>query len=93
MLKHVGKPRAAVEADINVRVDEVAAGGEVYGAKVREMLAGKLNVDVTVAGTVYGTVVGLELDTLGGGSADVDVEAGAVGSGGSVTGAEIDFLG
>ena len=85
--------KAAAEAIVNVRVDEVAAGGEVTGAKVREMLAGKLGVDVVVAGTVYGKVVGLDLDTLGGGSANVGVEAGTVGAGGSVTGAEIDFLG
>lgn len=59
--------KAAAEANINVRVDEVAAGGEVTGARVREMLAGKLGVNVVVAGTVYGKVVGLELDTpLGG---------------------------
>jgi len=85
--------KAAAEANINVRVDEVAVGGEGYGAKVREMLAGKLGVNVIVAGTVYGTVVGLDIDTLGGGSADVDVEVGTVGAGGSVTGIEIDFLG
>ncbi len=85
--------RAAVEATINVRVGDVAAGGEVYGAKVREMLAGKLDVGVVVAGTVYGKVVGLEIDTLDGGSATVGVQADAVEDGGSVTGAEIDFLG
>ena len=85
--------RAAAEAVVSVRVDEVAAGGEVTGAKVREMLAGKLDVGVIVSGTVYGKVVGLELDTLGGGSADVEVEVGTVEAGGSVTGAEIDLLG
>ncbi|HEY54082.1 MAG TPA: CHAT domain-containing protein [Caldilineae bacterium] len=84
---------AAAEAIVNVRVNEVAAGGEVTGAKVREMLAGKLDVGVVVSGTVYGKVVGLEIDTLGGGSADVDVKAGAVEAGGSVTGAVIDHLG
>jgi len=85
--------KTAAEANINVRVDEVAAGGEVYGAKVREMLAGKLDAGVVVDGVVYGKVVGLDTDTLGGGSTNVGVDVGTVGEGGSVTGAEIDLLG
>ena len=58
--------RAAAEADVNVRVKEVAKGGEVLGGRVRHMLAGKLGINVEVSGTVYGKVVGLEIDTLGG---------------------------
>ena len=85
--------KAAAEASINVRVDEVAVGGEVYGAKVREILAGKLGVNVVVAGTVYGTVVGLGIGTLIKCNMHADAEAGTVGEGGRVTGVEIDFLG
>ena len=84
--------RQSVEADVNVRVREVAAGGFALGAKVREMLSGKLRVEVSVAGTVYGSVVGLELETLGGGSANVNVQADTVGPGGRLTGATIDSL-
>ena len=63
------KAREVAEANVNIRVKEVAAGGEVLGAKVREMLGGKLAVDIGVSGTVYGKVTGITVDTLGGGSA------------------------
>lgn len=85
--------RQSAEADVNVRVREVAAGGFALGAKVREMLSGKLRVEVNVAGTVYGTVVGGELETLRGGSANVNVQADTVGPGGRFIGATIDSLG
>lgn len=85
--------RQSAEADVHVRVREVAAGGFALGAKVREMLSGKLRVEVNVAGTVYGTVVGVELETLRGGSANVNVQADTVGPGGRFTGATIDSLG
>jgi hypothetical protein len=57
--------RTSAEAEVHVRVNEVAAGGIVIGAELREMLSGKLTSEVTVAGTVYGTVIGLKLDSLG----------------------------
>jgi hypothetical protein len=85
--------RTSAEAEVNVRVNEVAAGGFLIGAKVREMLSGKLRVEVTIAGTVYGKVIGVELDSLGGGSANVKMQADTVGPGGKLTGAKIDKLG
>lgn len=92
--KHVrAAARTSAEAEVDVRVKDVAAGGFVIGAKVREILSGKLRAEVTVAGTVYGTVIGLELDALGGGSANVKTQADTVGPGGSVTGVKIDKLG
>ena len=85
--------RENAEANVNLRLKEVAAGGEVLGAEVRQMLAGKLNVDIDVSGTVFGGVVGAKIDTLGGGSADVGMDIDTVGEGGQVTGARIDSLG
>lgn len=84
--------RTSAEADVNVRVKEVAAGGFLTGAKVGKMLNGKLRVEVTVAGTVYGTVVGLDLVSIHCGSANVNAQADTVESGGSLTGAKIDEL-
>lgn len=84
--------RTAAEADVSVRVKEVAAGGEVLGAEVGEMLAGKLAVTVGVAGTVYGKVVGATFERLGGGETKIETRADTVGSGGSLTGAKIDKL-
>lgn len=81
------------EAAVELRVKEVAAGGEVLGAEVRKMLAGKLGVNVVIEGTVYGKVVGLVLDTFGGGSAVVKETVDTVGAGGSLTGVKIDKLG
>jgi hypothetical protein len=84
--------KAAAEVDVDLRIREVAAGGEVLGAQVRKMLSGKLAVRVGIAGTVYGTVVGATIDQLGGGNANVDMDIGTVGQGGKVTGAVIDSL-
>jgi hypothetical protein len=85
--------RAGVEVDVRVRADEVAAGGFVLGAKVREMSQGTVHADVEIAGTVYGTVVGVDLDSLGGGTVKVDSKAKIVGPGGSLTGAKIGEIG
>jgi hypothetical protein len=85
--------RQDAEADVNVRVKEVAAGGFVLGAEVHEMLSGKLRVELSVSGTVYGTVVGVKLDSFGGGSANMKTQAETVGQGGSLTGVKIDKLG
>jgi hypothetical protein len=85
--------RQSAEADVNVRVKEVAASGFVLGAKVHEMLSWKLHVEVSVEGTIYGTVVGAELDTLRRGSTNVKTQANSVGPGGSLTGAKIDKIG
>jgi hypothetical protein len=86
------KAREAAEADVSVHVREVAAGGEVVGGDIGQMLSGKLDVDVTVSETVYGTVTGLKIDKLGGGHADVAVDVDTVGEGGKVTGAVIDSI-
>lgn len=85
--------RQAAEADVDVQVKNVAAGGFVTGAKVHEMLNGKLRVGVRVEDTVYGAVVVLDVTTLGGGSAEVKAQAETVGSGGSLIGAKIDKVG
>lgn len=84
--------RTAAEADVSVRVKEVAARGDVLGAEVGEMLAGKLAVTVEVAGTVYGTVVGATFERLGGGETKIETRADTVESGGSLTGAKIDKM-
>jgi CHAT domain-containing protein len=85
--------REAAEADVSLRIREVAAGGEVLGAQVREMLSGKLSVRVVIAGTVYGKAVGTKIDQLGGGKAEVDLDIDTVGPGGKVHGMKIDTLG
>ncbi|MFZ1552405.1 MAG: CHAT domain-containing protein [Anaerolineae bacterium] len=84
--------RKGAEVDVNLRVKEVAAGGEVLGARVREMLQGKLSVTVGVSGTVYGKVVGATFDRIGGGSAKVEMDIGTVGQGGNAIGVVIDSL-
>jgi hypothetical protein len=84
--------RAAAEANVNIRVKEVAAGGKVLGAEVREMLAGKIVVDIVVSGAVSGEVIGAKIDKFGGGAANVDMNIDTVCSGGHVTGAVIDSL-
>lgn len=86
------KARDAAEADVNIRVNEVAAGGEVLGAKVREMLSGKLAVNISVSGTVYGKVTGMTVETLSGGKANVSMDVDTVSDGGTVTGAVIDSM-
>ncbi len=85
--------KTGAEADINVRVKEVAAGGKVLGTKVREMIAGKLAVSVVVSGVVYGKVVGAIIEHLGGGTEKVDMDIGTVGKGSVVIGTKIDKLG
>ena len=85
--------RATAEANVSVRVKEVAKGGEVLGAEVREILDGKLRVSVVVGNTVYGKVVGATFGRIGGGWANVGMDVDTVGEGGSVTGVTIDFLG
>jgi hypothetical protein len=85
--------RQSAEADVKVQVQEVARGGFVLGAKVREMLGGKLGVEVTVGGTVFGKVIGAQFGSIGGGSANVKTQADTVGPGGSLTGTKIDKLG
>ena len=84
--------RSGAEVDVSLRVKEVAAGGEVLGAKVREMLQGKLSVTVGVSGTVYGKVVGATFDRIGGGSARVEMDIVTVGQDGSAIGAVIGSL-
>jgi hypothetical protein len=85
--------RTSAEADVSVRVEEVAAGGFLTGATVREFLSGKLRVEVRVAGTVYGSVIGFEADLFGGGAANVKTQADNVESGGTLIGAKIDKFG
>jgi hypothetical protein len=55
----------SAEADVDVRVKEVAASGFLIGGEVGEVLSGKLRATVTVEGTVYGTVIGLKIDKIG----------------------------
>jgi hypothetical protein len=85
--------RRGAEVDVNIRAKEVAAGSEVLGARVRDMLAGKLGVNIVIDGIVYGRVVGLKFGHLEDGNATVDMNIGTVGQGGNVTGAVIDSLG
>lgn len=81
------------EAIISVAAKEVKAGGEVLGAKVGQMLSGKLNTTVVIDGAVYGTVVGATIDRLGGGSANVKTDAETVEQGGVLIGAQIGTIG
>ena len=85
--------RTGAEIAVDLRVREVAAGGEVLGAKVREMLQGKLSVTVGVSGTVYGKIIGATFDHIAGGSAKIDMDIDTVGQGGNATGVVIDTLG
>jgi hypothetical protein len=84
--------RSAAEAQVNVRAKEVAAGGEVVGAEVLRMLSGKLSVNVTISGKVYGKVVGFAAKQFGGGAAEVDVEVESVEKGATVVGTRLDEL-
>lgn len=59
------KARASAEVNVNIRAAEVAASGEVIGPKIGKMPAGKLNVEITVSGTVSGKVRAGEIDSLG----------------------------
>jgi len=87
------RARTAAEADVNIRVREVAASGKVLGAEVHEMLSGRLAVMVKVAGAVYGQVVGAEIGQMDSGEMRVDVEVDTAGKDGSVTGLKLDRLG
>ena len=87
------RAKQTAEADVKVRASAVKAGGVLVGANVHRMVDGKLAVAVSVAGTVMGEVVGGDLGRLEGGSANVQVDVGQVGPGGSVVGARIDTLG
>jgi hypothetical protein len=84
--------RAAAAVDVDVRVKNVAAGGLVCGAEVKQMLSGKLKVKVTVSDTIYGEVVGTRIDTLRNGQVNATVEVQTVGKGGRLTGVKIDNL-
>jgi hypothetical protein len=84
--------QAAAEVDVALRIREVAAGGEVLGAEVNEMLNGKLAVRVTVSGTVYGQVTGFTGDHVAGGVVNVGMDLGVVGPGAVVKGADIKSL-
>jgi len=79
--------RAQAEADISVRVNEIAPSGEVLGSSVRQMLGGKMTIGVR-AGTVHGTLTGGEFGELIGGNVNVDMDVETVT--GRVTGARFD---
>jgi CHAT domain-containing protein len=85
--------KAEAEVNVNLRIGEVDAGGEVVGAQVGEMLSGKLAVKIVVSGTVYGTVIGNELDHLGGGSSSVKMNLKKVGPKGKVVGTKLKSTG
>jgi hypothetical protein len=86
------KAREAAEANVRLHLREVAAGGEVLGADIGRMLSGKLNIDITVSETVYGSVTGLRIEKLDGGHVDVDQNIDKVGKGGKITGIRLDEL-
>jgi hypothetical protein len=80
--------RESAEARVIVRAREVGRGGIVTGAKLHSTLDRKLDVQVTIAGAVYGRVTGLEKrDGEWAASIDVKLDVGDVGEGGEVTGA------
>lgn len=78
--------RAAAEAQVQLRVREIKAGGLVLGADLEHMLEGKLGVDIQVAGTVLGRVVGAQVGDQRGGSVKVKVDVDTVGDGGTLVG-------
>ena len=80
------RAQQSAEADVNVRVKEVQAGAVVKGAELVRMLNGRLVVNVTISGTILGTVVGMEVEDFGGGSAKVDADIDTVGRGGTFVG-------
>jgi hypothetical protein len=84
--------REAAEVKVSVHVNEVAAGGTLINGDVGQVLSGKLEGEVTVIGTVYGKVIGVQIKTLGGGAMDEDMDVGTVGKGCVVIGARIDNL-
>ena len=79
------RARKSAEADVNLRIGEVQAGGVVTGADLVQMLSGRLAVNVTVSRTVLGTLIGAEGDLVGG-SVNVDMDVDTVGPGGKVFG-------
>lgn len=85
--------RRSAEANVVVRAKEVAAGGFLTGAKLEEMLYGKLGVEVAVAGTVFGTVHGARIERMTSGTADVSLNVDTVGNGGEAVGLEIGEYG
>jgi len=87
------RAKQAVEADVKVRASAVKSGGVLVGAKVHRMLNGTLAVGVSVAGAVLGEVVGGDFARLDGGFANIQVDVGEVGRGGSLVGAKIGTLG
>jgi CHAT domain len=83
------RARKSAEAEVNLRIKEVQAGGVVKGADLVRMLRGHLAVTVTVSGIVLGNVVGIDAHDFDEGSANVDMEIDTVGPGGRVTGINI----
>ncbi len=80
--------RDSAEARVVVRTKQVGRGGVVTGAKLFTALNRKLDVEVTIDGTVFGHVVGAQFGDAGDmHSIDVRVDTGDVGAGGDVTGA------
>lgn len=87
------KARELVEASVKVRVKELAAGGLLTGAQVREFVSGKLDVNLQIDGTVYGHAVGLEAQRLTAGSVTVEASANTVAAGARLTGVKVDSFG
>jgi hypothetical protein len=85
--------KQAAEADVNVRVSQVKAGGVLVGAEADRMLEGKLAVAVRVAGTVHGEVTGGSLGSIQGGTVHSQVDVNEVGAGGRVTGLKVGTIG
>ena len=78
---------ASAEASINVRVKEVAAGGEVLGAKDPPFPTRLAQVGIVVsADKVEGKVVGAAVERMEQGRLKVDVDVNTVEQGGNVTG-------
>jgi hypothetical protein len=80
------RARQAAEADVEVRLTEIAAGGVVVGADLQRMLNGRLSVAVELAGSVAGTLIGARVKHLEDGGTQVRVDAGRVLGGGRLTG-------
>jgi len=85
--------RQGAEADVVVRVSQVKAGGVLVGAEVERMLEGNLQVAVSVAGSVQGSVTAGTLEDVQGGRIGARVDVNEVAEGGCVTGLKIGTLG
>ncbi len=83
--------RQSAELSVKLRAQQVAHGGFLTGAQIKTMRAGSLNIDITL-GTVSGTVVGAEIDSVQGGTADVQLDIDKVDEKGHITGLQIDEL-